>query len=487
MEIILKELLTSCTPRKITGDTSIPITGIALDSRKVEKGNLFVAIQGVKQDGHQNIDDAIRRGAVAIVYENDAFPIQESITAILVEDTKSSVGELAHHFYEHPSHKLKLIGVTGTNGKTTVATILYRLFSQLGYSCGLLSTVENIIGTEVQESQLTTPDPVSLNHLLYRMVHSGCTYAFMEVSSHAIHQKRIQGLKFHMGVFTNITHDHLDYHVTFKEYIDVKKSFIDQLPADASVLVNADDTHSKYMVQNTNATVYRYAMHTDAEYKGRLISMDTFGTELSINRNTFITQLIGEYNASNITATFSVAHLLGVPANDICIELSKIRPPAGRLEKVYNTEKTICAFIDYAHTPDALEKVLTTLHEIKKNKSRIITVIGCGGDRDKLKRPLMGKVSVKKSDISIFTSDNPRSEDVNVIIQEMEEQLDEKELLRVFRNANRDEAIKLACSMAIQGDIILIAGKGHEKYQEIQGVRHAFHDTEVVEKYLSKM
>lgn len=465
----------------ITGDDQIDIQKITSDSRQVEEGELFVALRGSVTDGHTFIDQAISKGAKAILCEEVPDNRKEGISYLRVEHTDMVIGELAANFYDHPSHKLKLVGVTGTNGKTTIATLLYRLFTKLGYKAGLISTVCIIIGDHDEPSKLTTPDALTLQRLLHEMVENGCEYAFMEASSHAIHQHRIGGCYFRGGIFTNLTRDHLDYHGTFMNYLHAKQSFFDNLPEEAFALTNIDEPNGMVMVQNTKATVHTYGLKREADFKGRIVEQHLDGTDMFFNNVEVHTRLVGGFNAYNLLAIYGAAVLLGADKTDALTQLSGICPVDGRFQTV-TSPRGYVAIIDYAHTPDALENVLITLEELQKQHGgRIITVVGAGGNRDKGKRPIMAATSAQHSDVVVLTSDNPRMEDPDAIIDDMVKGLSEDANRRTLRITKREEAIRTACTMAMQKDIILIAGKGHETYQEIQGVRHHFSDLEVVE------
>ncbi len=469
----------------IRGNLDIIIEGISFDSRKTDKGHLFIALEGLKTDGHQFISRAVENGACAVMIQNDC-DIQQDVTIIKVENSNKVLGTAACNFYGHPSKKLKLIGITGTNGKTTVATLLYRLFSEFGYKCGLISTVKNYIVDEEVKAEYTTPDALSFNFLLNKMTESGCEYCFTEVSSHAIHRHRIEGLFFSGGVFTNITHDHLDYHKTFSEYLKVKKQFFDRLPESSFALSNIDDKNGQIILQNTKARKYTYALKSFADFKSKIIEINISGMLLNLNDIEFWTLLPGIFNAYNVTAVFAVAQLFGLEQNEILRILSSLKSVKGRFETI--SIKGITAIVDYAHTPDALLNILKTINDIrnreKVNTRNLITITGAGGDRDKTKRPLMANIAVKTSTKVILTSDNPRYENPSQIIDEMYMGIDENDALKVIKIIDREEAIKAAVMIADKGDIILIAGKGHEDYQEINGVRSKFDDREIVEKYL---
>lgn len=476
----LSELLKYIKPICIIGDEDIDITGVNIDSRKIEKGHLFVAMKGTQTDGHQFISKALELGAIAILCENLPEEKTEKITYIQVSSTEGAVGPVATVFYGDPSKKLKLVGVTGTNGKTTIATLLYNMFRQFGHKCGLLSTVCNYIENEAIPASHTTPDPIELNYLLSKMVETGCEYAFMECSSHAIDQQRIGGLKFTGGLFTNLTRDHLDYHKTFENYRDAKKAFFDNLPKDAFAIINADDKNGNIMVQNCKSKVKTYSIRSMADFRARIIECHFEGMYLEIDGREVGVQFIGKFNVSNLLAVYGAAIMLGKKAEDILVILSMLKSVAGRLEPIRSKEG-VTAIVDYAHTPDALENVLNAIHEVLDGKGgQVITVCGAGGNRDKGKRPLMAQEAAKQSDRVIITSDNPRFEEPQDIINDMLEGLNPQQKKKTINITDRKEAIRTACMMAQKGDVILIAGKGHEDYQEIKGVKHHFDDREVV-------
>ena len=482
----LTELLKNIKPLAVIGDGEVEITGVNIDSRKIESGHLFVAIRGTQTDGHRFIPKALELGAVAVLCEelpehiNGETAGHSDVTYIQVASTEDAVGPVATVFYGEPSTKLKLVGVTGTNGKTTIATLLYNMFRKFGHRCGLLSTVCNYIEGEAIPADHTTPDPIELNRLLARMVEAGCEYAFMECSSHAIAQKRIGGLKFAGGLFTNLTRDHLDYHKTFENYRDAKKAFFDGLPKDAFAITNADDKNGMVMVQNCKAMVKTYSIRTMADFRARIIECHFEGMYLEIDGREVGVQFIGKFNVSNLLAVYGAAAMLGKNPEDILVVLSTLKSVAGRLEPIRSADG-VTAIVDYAHTPDALENVLNAIHEVLEGKQgQVITVCGAGGNRDKGKRPLMAQEAVKQSDRVIITSDNPRFEEPQDIINDMLAGLDAKQMKKVVSIADRREAIKTAVMLAQKGDVILIAGKGHEDYQEIKGVKHHFDDREVV-------
>ncbi|MFI5194678.1 MAG: UDP-N-acetylmuramoyl-L-alanyl-D-glutamate--2,6-diaminopimelate ligase [Chitinophagales bacterium] len=478
--MILQEILYKVAIRSVHGKLHVPVNGLHLDSRKVEKGSAFIAVKGTHVDGHLFIPAVTEKKPAAIICEKMPDQVADGITYIQVENSAAAAGLLAHNFFGQPSEKMKLVGITGTNGKTTIATLLYKLFSSVGYTCGLLSTVENHIGDRVVPATHTTPDPISLNALLRDMVTANCTHVFMEVSSHAIDQHRIQGLIFSGGIFSNITHDHLDYHKTFDEYIRVKKSFFDGLSGKAFALSNADDRRGAVMLQNTAASKYYYSLRTTAAFKGKILEDNITGLVMTINDREAHFRLIGEFNAYNLLAVYGAAICLGEDKEDILRNLSALTGAEGRFDYILSSKEKIVGIVDYAHTPDALENVLSTLRKLRKNDERIITVVGCGGDRDKTKRPIMGEVACQLSDQVVFTSDNPRSEEADVIIKEMETGLNTAARRKFISVADRREAIKTAVSLSKPADILLVAGKGHEKYQEIKGVKYPFDDKAVL-------
>lgn len=480
----LNDLIKGIKTQTVIGDTQVTITGVNIDSRKVEKGNLFVAIKGTQVDGHQFISKAVEMGAQAILCEELPAELQKDVTYIAISSTEDEIGKVATRFYDEPSKKLKLVGVTGTNGKTTIATLLYNMFRKMGNKCGLLSTVCNYIEEEMIPADHTTPDPIELNQLLDKMVKAGCEYAFMECSSHAIAQKRIGGLTFAGGIFTNLTRDHLDYHKTFENYRDAKKSFFDTLPKSAFAITNADDKNGMVMVQNTKATVKTYSIRTMADYKGRILESHFEGMYLDIDGHEVGVQFIGKFNVSNLLAVYSAARMLGKEADEILVTMSTLHSVSGRLQPVQSPEG-FTAVVDYAHTPDALKNVLNAIHEVLNGKGQIITVCGAGGNRDKGKRPLMAQEAVKQSDKVIITSDNPRFEDPQEIINDMLAGLDKSQMKKVISIVDRKEAIRTACLMAQKGDVILVAGKGHEDYQDVKGVKYHFDDKEVLKEIFS--
>jgi UDP-N-acetylmuramoyl-L-alanyl-D-glutamate--2,6-diaminopimelate ligase len=482
----LSELLKNVKPLCIIGSEDVDITGVNIDSRKIEKGHLFVAMKGTQTDGHKFIPKALELGATAVLCEDLPEEKADGVTYVQVDSTESAVGPVATVFFGEPSTKLKLVGVTGTNGKTTIATLLYNMFRKFGHKCGLLSTVCNYIEDEAIPADHTTPDPIELNRLLHQMVEAGCEYAFMECSSHAIAQQRIGGLKFTGGLFTNLTRDHLDYHKTFENYRDAKKAFFDGLSKDAFAITNADDKNGSVMVQNCKAKVKTYSTRTMADFRARIIECHFEGMYLEIDGREVGVQFIGKFNVSNLLAVYGAAIMLGKKPEDILVILSTLKSVAGRLEPIRSKEG-VTAIVDYAHTPDALENVLNAIHEVLEGKSgQIITVCGAGGNRDKGKRPLMAQEAAKQSDRVIITSDNPRFEEPQDIINDMLAGLNAQQMKKTISITDRKEAIRTACMMAQKGDVILIAGKGHEDYQEIKGVKHHFDDREVVREIFSE-
>ncbi len=482
----LSELLKNVKPLAIAGDAGVEITGVNIDSRRIAPGHLFVAIKGTQTDGHAYIGKAVELGAAAVLCEEMPEERKESVTYVTVESTEAAVGPVATLFYGDPSRRLKLVGVTGTNGKTTIATLLYNMFRKMGHRCGLLSTVCNYVEGEPIAASHTTPDPIELNALLARMVEAGCEYAFMECSSHAIAQQRIGGLHFAGGLFTNLTRDHLDYHKTFENYRDAKKAFFDGLPKDAFAITNADDKNGMVMVQNTRATVRTYSTRAMADFKARIIECHFEGMYLEIDGREVGVQFIGKFNVSNLLAVYGAAVMLGKQPEDILVVLSTLKSVSGRLEPIRSEKGGYTAIVDYAHTPDALENVLSAIHEVLDGKGRVITVCGAGGNRDKGKRPLMAQEAVKQSDVVIITSDNPRFEKPQDIINDMLAGLNAQQMKKVMTNADRREAIRTACMMARKGDVILVAGKGHEDYQEIEGVKHHFDDKEELTRMMTE-
>ena len=477
----LKELLKDIPVIAIVGSEDVEITDVNIDSRRIKDGHLFIAMKGTQVDGHKFVPKAIELGAKAVMCEDMPEEKAEGVTYVQVESTEDVVGKVATTFHGNPSTKLKLVGVTGTNGKTTIATLLYNMFTKMGHKCGLLSTVCNYIIDEAIPADHTTPDPIELNRLLDRMVQAGCEYAFMECSSHAIAQKRIGGLTFAGGIFTNLTRDHLDYHKTFENYRNAKKAFFDSLPKTAFAITNADDKNGMVMVQNTKATVKTYSIRTVADFKARIIECHFEGMYLEMDGHEVGVQFIGKFNVSNLLAVYAAAVMLGKSPEDVLVVMSTLHSVSGRLEPIHSPEG-YTAVVDYAHTPDALENVLNAIHEVLDGKGHVITVCGAGGNRDKGKRPLMAQEAVKQSDKVIITSDNPRFEEPQDIINDMLAGLNAQQMKKVISIVDRREAIRTACMMAQKGDVILIAGKGHENYQEIKGVKHHFDDHEIVKE-----
>ena len=475
----LQELLKNIKPVAIVGDVETEITGVNIDSRRIEEGHLFIAMRGTQVDGHKFIPKAIELGARAVLCEEMPATQADGVTYVQVESTEDAAGKAATIFYGDPSRRLKLVGVTGTNGKTTIATLLYNMFRKMGHKCGLLSTVCNYIEGEAIPADHTTPDPIELNELLGRMADAGCEYAFMECSSHAIAQKRISGLKFAGGIFTNLTRDHLDYHKTFENYRNAKKAFFDGLPKTAFAITNADDKNGMIMVQNCKAQVKTYSTRQMADFRGRILECHFEGMYLEIDGHEVGVQFIGKFNVSNLLAVYGAARMLGKAPDDILVVMSTLHSVSGRLEPVHSPEG-YTAIVDYAHTPDALANVLNAIHEVLNKKGHVITVCGAGGNRDKGKRPLMAQEAVRQSDKVIITSDNPRFEEPQAIIDDMMAGLTVQQRKNVVTIVDRKEAIRTACMMAQKGDVILVAGKGHENYQEIKGVKHHFDDKEVL-------
>lgn len=477
---MLKDLLYKVKLKAVHGSTDVEISSLHIDSRAVEKNSCFIAVKGATTDGHNYTDAAIKNGAVAVIVEQLPTNILDGVTYIEVADSATAAGFVAHNFYGEPSAELKIVGVTGTNGKTTVATILYNLFTKLGYKCGLVSTVENKIAGTIIPSTHTTPDAISLNALLQKMVAAGCEYVFMECSSHAIEQKRIAGILFRGGVFTNITHDHLDYHKTFDEYIRVKKSWFDQLPSTAFVISNADDKRGAVMLQNTAAKKYYYSLRTVADFKAKILDNRLGGLHMLVDDTEVYFKMIGEFNAYNLLAVYAVATLLGMQKEEVLLGLSNIDGAEGRFDFEVSKNENVIGIVDYAHTPDALLNVLATIKKLRHGHEKIITVVGCGGNRDQAKRPIMAAVACEHSDRVILTSDNPRNENAADILKEMEAGINVVARKKYITIADRREAIKTAVSLSNKEDIVLVAGKGHEKYQEIAGVKYEFDDKKVL-------
>lgn len=477
---VLKDILQQLKLIRTIGDTDQEISALCIDSRNVSGGSVFFAIRGSQSNGHDYINKAILSGATAIVCEVLPVSLESGVTYIQVKDSATAAGDMAAAFYDFPSQELQVIGITGTNGKTTTATLLYQLFTKLGYRCGLISTVQNFIGTEAETATHTTPDAVSIQSLLARMRDAGCHYVFMEVSSHAIDQQRIRGIHFAGGVFTNITHDHLDYHKTFDEYIRVKKRFFDELPGTAFALTNIDDKRGTVMLQNTKALQQGYSLREPATIKGKVLENNLSGLVMQIDGHEAHLRMIGIFNAYNLLAVYGVAKALGMESVEVLAALSVLHGAPGRFETFASPVDKILGIVDYAHTPDALLNVLATIQQLRQHEEQIITVIGCGGDRDAAKRPLMAQVAAEKSTRTILTADNPRSEDPEAILNDMEAGLSFAQKRKVLRISDRKEAIKTAIALAQPGDIVLVAGKGHETYQEIKGVRHHFDDREIL-------
>jgi len=479
---ILQDILYKVSIRSVHGNTQALVKDVQIDSRNVSEGAAFIAIRGAASDGHQYINTAIEKGAAAIICEQFPAELNESITYVQVENSAAAAGYMAHNFYGQASEKLKLVGVTGTNGKTTIATLLYKLFTALGYKCGLLGTVENHIGDKILPATHTTPDQVTLNELIKQMLDEGCTHVFMEISSHAVHQYRIAGLHFAGGLFSNITHDHLDYHKNFEEYIRVKKSFFDSLSSDAFSISNLDDKRGAVMLQNTHAAKYYYSLKTMADFKGKILENGLTGLVMIVNDQEVHFRMIGEFNAYNLLAVYAAAICLGENKHEVLRCLSVLTGAEGRFDYIVSAKEKIMGIVDYAHTPDALVNVLLTIQQLRKGYEQIITVVGCGGDRDKTKRPVMAAEACRYSDRVILTSDNPRSEDPAQILRDMEQGLNTAAKRKAISIADRREAIKTAISFSKPDDIVLIAGKGHEKYQDIKGVKHHFDDKEELVK-----
>lgn len=482
----LNELISGVQIVESSGGLDREVASVQLDSRKVEKGSLFIAKPGPVTDGHEFIGKAIEKGAVAIVCEKLPAEPVEDISFIKVKDSAAALGQIASNWYGDPTSKLKLIGITGTNGKTTTATLIYNLLTELGYPVVLVSTIKVLIGQEEMPSALTTPDVLTLNEIFAKAVETGCEYGVMEVSSIGIHQKRIAGLRFEIGVFSNLTHDHLDYHHSFENYLKAKKEFFDHLPKDAKALTNTDDRNGIVMVQNSPAKRFSYALKTDADFRAKILEDRFDGMTLLLDGKEFWTPLIGRFNAYNILAVYAVARLLGFPEEEVLPVLSSLGKVEGRFQS-FITKEGIIVIVDYAHTPDALANVLETIRSIRAGKEKLITVVGCGGDRDKSKRPEMAYIAGRNSDLALLTSDNPRTEDPEEILRDMEKGIDPKDVHKTIKITDRKEAIKTALKMSEEGDIILIAGKGHETYQEINGVRHHFNDMETAKELAEQL
>lgn len=480
----LENIAVSISISESIGTVDRQINKITFDSRVVERDDLFVAIKGAVVDGHHYISKAIQQGASVIVCEELPEEKKEEVTYLKVEDSAKALGQMAGNYYDHPSKKLKLVGITGTNGKTTIATLLFNLYKSMGQKVGLLSTIENRINNKVIIATHTTPDALKLNKLLAEMVEDGCEYAFMEVSSHAIDQKRVEGIRFVGAIFTNLSHDHLDYHKDFKSYLTAKKQLFDNLDKDAFAIINKDDKNGKVMVQNSKANIFYYSLQTLTDYKAKILDNRITGLQLELDGVEFFSRLIGEFNAYNLLAVYATALKLGTEKLEVLTHLSSLQSAEGRFDYVINRERSLIGIVDYAHTPDALEKVLTTIQKLKEPTTRVITVVGCGGDRDKKKRPIMARKAAAFSTTVILTSDNPRTEKAETIIEEMEAGVPIEDKAKTISITNRREAIKTACRLAQDGDIILVAGKGHEKYQDINGVKTPFDDKEELKKQL---
>jgi UDP-N-acetylmuramoyl-L-alanyl-D-glutamate--2,6-diaminopimelate ligase len=484
MKMLLKDILYKVSIEAVKGSTEVAIQKIEFDSRKVQENDVFVAIRGTVSDGHEFIEKAISQGAAAIVCDTLPELVVSNVTYIQVKDTNSALAFIASNYFNTPSDKIRLVGVTGTNGKTTIASLLYQLYKKAGYKVGLLSTVKIMVDDTEYKATHTTPDSLTINQYLNEMISVGCEYCFMEVSSHGVHQKRTEGLHFEGGVFTNLSHDHLDYHPTFAEYRDVKKSFFDHLPKTAFALSNSDDKNGAVMLQNTSARKRTYALKSYSDYKAQILENQLSGLLLKINDNEVWVKLIGTFNAYNLLAIYGTAIELGMDSLEALRLLSELESVSGRFQFIVSSDK-ITAIVDYAHTPDALENVLNTINNIRTNNEKLISVVGCGGDRDKTKRPIMANIASQMSDTVIFTSDNPRTENPATIISEMEKGVEAQNYKKTLSIEDRKQAIKTACQLANANDIILIAGKGHENYQEINGVRHHFDDMETVNEFLS--
>ncbi|WP_282089883.1 UDP-N-acetylmuramoyl-L-alanyl-D-glutamate--2,6-diaminopimelate ligase [Aquimarina algiphila] len=482
----LKDILYKVAINAVVGDTKTSVNKIEFDSRKIGQDDVFVAIRGLVSDGHDFIEKAINQGALAVICEKIPDVTVNGVTYVEVEDTQSALAIMASNYFDTPSENLKLVGVTGTNGKTTIATLLYQLFKKAGFKVGLLSTVKVMVDVEEYKATHTTPDSLAINYYLKEMSEAGVEYCFMEVSSHGIHQKRTEGLEFAGGIFTNLSHDHLDYHNTFKEYRDVKKVFFDGLSAKAFALVNKDDKNGAFMLQNTHAKQYTYALKSYADYRGQILENSLEGLLLKLNDNEVWAKLIGSFNAYNLLAIFGAAELLGLETLETLQLLSELQSVSGRFQYLISEQK-ITAIVDYAHTPDALKNVLETINDIRTNNETLITVVGCGGDRDKMKRPVMGNIAARLSNKAIFTSDNPRTENPEQIIADIEKGVEPQDYKKTLSITDRKQAIKTACQLAEKDDIILIAGKGHETYQEINGERNDFNDFEIVREELKKL
>ncbi|MFT4070339.1 MAG: UDP-N-acetylmuramoyl-L-alanyl-D-glutamate--2,6-diaminopimelate ligase [Dysgonamonadaceae bacterium] len=481
----LKDLLSGIEVVEIKGNVDVEVVGINSDSRKCADNYMFMAIKGVQVDGHNYIKNAIELGAKVVLHSEAIDTSDPLVTFVKVNDSADAEGKIASCWFGKPSEKLILVGVTGTNGKTTTATLLYQMFRKLGYKAGLLSTVANYVNDEMFHATHTTPDPLALNEMLAKMVDAGCEYAFMEVSSHAIHQKRISGLLFDGGIFTNLTQDHLDYHKTMENYLKAKKAFFDNLPSSAFALTNIDDKNGLVMLQNTAAQQHSYSVKSLADFKGKIIEKHFDGTSITINDKELEVQFVGVFNVYNLLAVYGATVLLGQEPEQVLLVLSQLKPVAGRFETI-RAAKGFTAIVDYAHTPDALTNVLTAIHDVLEGNGRVITVVGCGGNRDKTKRPIMAREAVRLSNRVILTSDNPRFEEPEMIINDMEDGLTPEQLKDTLSIVDREQAIKTACALAEKGDVILIAGKGHEDYQDVKGVKRHFDDREIVRAIIAK-
>ncbi len=484
---VLKDILYKVNMKAVAGDTGVTISNIHFDSRRVQLNDVFIAIRGTISDGHEYIKDAENQGALAVVCEEMPSDKINGVTYIEVEDTKKALAYISANYFENPSEKLKLVGVTGTNGKTTIATLLYNLFNKAGFKCGLLSTVKVMVGNEEHTAIRTTPDSITINSYLKDMNDAGVEFCFMEVSSHGIDQHRTTGLKFEGGIFTNLSHDHLDYHNSFAEYRDVKKRFFDELPSSAFALTNVDDKNGMVMIQNTRANKYTYALKSFADYKAQILENQFTGLLLKIDDQELWSRLIGSFNAYNVLAIYAAADLLGLKTLEILRIISELHSVSGRFQYVVSENYKITAIVDYAHTPDALKNVLETINSIRTKNEELITVVGCGGDRDKTKRPKMGHIASALSSKVIFTSDNPRTEDPEKIIEDVERGVEPQNFKKTMSVTSRKQAIKTACQMAGHNDIILIAGKGHETYQEVNGERFDFDDFKIVNEFLKQL
>ena len=485
MTKILSDILYKCPVREIIGEVSRPIKNLHFDSRLCEAGDVFVAIKGNKSDGHDFIEQVIKKGVAAVVCEKLPQRTDEKVVYVKVENAAYTLALAAGNYYDNPSQKLQLVGVTGTNGKTTIASLLYTLFTDLGFACGLFSTIENKINGSVLPASHTTPDPLQINALMSRMVAEGCQYAFMEVSSHAVVQFRVAGLKFTGGIFTNLTHDHLDYHGDFQSYRDAKKAFFDWLPKTAFALINTDDKNGQFMIQNTKAASYSYSLSKAADYRAKILENSFEGLLLLLDGEEVSTHLVGKFNAYNLLAIYAASRLLGIEKAETLQSLSKLHSATGRFDLIYHPAG-IMGIVDYAHTPDALDNVLKTINDIRTNNEQLITVVGAGGDRDKTKRPEMARLAAAGSTKLILTSDNPRTENPETIIQDMRKGVAAEHFNRVLAVSNRREAIRTAVALASKGDIILVAGKGHETYQEINGIRQPFDDRKELQEALNE-